>query len=147
MANFRKKREVRRQAAGERTFLQKTSLRLMEVIHFRTNCSTSGARARAQSQVQDQGSILLPRSHNLITLPKIYILGLGLGLGLTFDFRHSVVCFLFFSLFLWLFCTYYRLRYQSERGLVGGSCQPIDQNSGFNKSCGSWFAFGQVAKA
>lgn len=60
MANFRKKREVRRQVAGERTFLQKTSLRLMEVIHFRTNCSTS--RVKSKTQLHSTPQIPIPHT-------------------------------------------------------------------------------------
>lgn len=74
---------------GERTILQKTedtSLRLMEVIHFRTNCFSSGVKSKSKFRLTAMFIyIILLRCQNIHRL--IY--------PLTFDFRCSLVCFLF----------------------------------------------------
>jgi len=129
VANFRKKREVRRRGGGERTILQKTRLRLMEVIHFRTNCFSTGVKSKSKFHLTRHTiyRIILLRCQIYIGLYTFSVpdFWFSLFLGL-FSFR-----FFCCMLFLWLFCTYYRLRYQSvcavSYAVVCGSCQPIDQ--------------------
>jgi len=73
VANFRKKREVRRRGGEERTILQKTRLRLMEVIHFRTNCFSTGVKSKSKFHLTRHiYRIILLRSQIYIGLYTIH---------------------------------------------------------------------------
>jgi len=95
VANFRKKREVRRRGGGERTILQKTRLRLMEVIHFRTNCFSTGVKSKSKFHLTRH------------TIYRIILLRCQIYIGL---FTFSLPDF-WFSLFLGLFSFRFFLLY------------------------------------
>lgn len=100
VANFRKKREVRRRGGEERTILQKTRLRLMEVIHFRTNCFSTGVKSKSKFHLTRHiYRIILLRSQIYIGLYTIHSVP---------DFWFSLFSGLFsFRFFFFLFICYF----------------------------------------